>query len=296
MRLSSSRRGIALISALSLLALLGLLLIGAVASATLSQHALHASLDDGSLLGAADYAAGTVLSDPGGFGLADLPLQRPQTFDVAIPATPSVTARVTATRLPSGLYWLVARSGSSNADSATRRVALIARTTWIGPPPASPFTARGPTQLSDDVSVLPDTLSEPDCFVSDVPVPVQTNDSSALFDAAGQWSALAAASGVRVTAGDTTLTSGSLAGILMVSGDLVIDGPFEMTGLIVTRGTVRSTVGFHLTGAILSQASSAPSIDLHGATVRYAPCLVSRLLRRASRLRVVRAWGWAELF
>lgn len=296
MRVSSSRSGIALISALSLLSLLGLLLVGAVASATLSQHALRASLNDAPLLGAADYAVGAILADPPAFGLADLPLQRPRPISVALPPNSSFTASVTATRLPSGLYWLVARSLSPDADSAQRRVGLIARTAWIGPPPPSPFMARGPTTLSPDVVVLPDTVVDPDCSVPLVPPPVQTADSTALFDAAGQWAALAAVPAVRTTAGDTTLSSGAFDGILMVSGNLLIEGPFEMTGLIVARGTVRSTVGFHLTGAILSQAASPPSIDLHGATVRYAPCLVTRLLRRASPLRAVRGWGWAELF
>jgi hypothetical protein len=295
MTVSSTRPGIALISALSLLALLGLLLIGAVASATLAQHALRSSLDDGSLLGAADYAAGALLADPRAFGLADLPLQRPQTFDVALPGSSSLTASVTATRLPSGLYWLVARAMSS-PDSAQRRVAVIARTGWIGPPPEAPFTAGGSTNLGPDVVVLPDTMVDPECATSGVPSAVQTADSSALFEAADQWPALAAGPDVRRTAGDTTLTSGSFDGILMVDGNLVVDGPFELTGLIVARGTVRSSVGFHLTGAIVSQASSAPSIDLQGATVRYAPCLVRRLLRRASPLRAVRRWGWAELF
>lgn len=296
MRILSNRPGIALVSALALLALLGLLLAGAVASATIAQHALHASLADAPLLGAADYAAGAVLGNPQSFGLADLPLQRPQTFDIPVPSSPPLIASVTATRLPSGLYWLVAKSVSSESDTARRRIGVIARTIWVGPPPSAPFVARGSTSLSPDVVVLADTTSGPDCAVSSAPAPIQTTDSASLFDGGGRWAALAAASGVRMTAGDTTVTTGTFDGILMVGGNLVIDGPFTMTGLIVARGTVRSNIGFDLTGAVVSQSGSASSIDLHGATVRYAPCLVGRLLRRASPLRAVRVWGWAELF
>jgi hypothetical protein len=293
---SSNRYGIALVSAVALLALLGLLLVGAVASASMAHRALGASLSDGSLLGAADYAIGEALSDPSRFGLADLALQHSQTSAVPVPGAAQIRATLSATRLPSGLYWLVGRSESGDADVARRRVAVIARTAWVGPPPSAPFVSRGSTQLSADVAVLPDTLSEPDCAVSGLPDPVQTADSITLFQAAGQWAALAAASGVLATTGDTTITGGSFDGILMVAGNLVIDGPFDMTGLIVARGTVRSTVGFHLRGSLLSQAGFPASIDLHGATVRYAPCVVSRLLRRASPLRAVRVWGWSELF
>jgi hypothetical protein len=295
-RRSRRRRGVALVSALALLAFLGLLLVGAVASATMAQHALHASLSDAPLLGAADYAVGEVLADPQRFALADLDLQRPRSFDIPIPGASAITARVTATRLPTGLYWLVSRSSSTDADTTVRRTATLARTAWVARPPASPFTARGLTTLSPDVVVLLDSIAEPDCAVPSVPSPIQTVDSSSLFDAPGQWASLAAAPGVRVASADTTLTAGTFDGILMVGGNLFVDGPFEMTGLIVVRGTVHSNMGFHLTGAIVSQSPAAASIDLHGATVRFAPCLVSRLLRRASPVRAVRVWGWAELF
>ena len=246
MRILSSRPGIALVSALALLALLGLLLAGAVASATIAQHALHASLADAPLLGAADYAAGAVLGNPQSFGLADLPLQRPQTFDIPVPCVkPALIASVTATGTSSGLYWLVAKSVSSESDTARRRIGVIARTIWVGPPPSAPFVARGSTSLSPDVVVLADTTGGPDCAVSSAPAPIQTTDSASLFDGGGRWAALAAASGVRTTAGDTTLTAGTFDGILMVSGNLVIDGPFTMTGLIVARaGPSAPNIGF----------------------------------------------------
>ena len=35
-----------------------------------------------------------------------------------------------------------------------------------------------------------DTLGEPDCAMSGVPPPLQTDDSSSVFDGAGQWAAL----------------------------------------------------------------------------------------------------------
>jgi hypothetical protein len=296
MRVYSRRHGVALVAALSLLALLGLLIVAAVAASSMSQRATRLSLTDGPLLDAADFAAAAVLADPSRFGLADLPLQRAQAFDVPLVASPGVVANVSATRLPFGAYWIVGESAMPDADAGHRRVGLLARTAWIARPPAAPFVARGSTTLSSDVVVLVDTAGEPDCTVPTAPPPVQTADSSIVFAAPGQWAMLAAAPGVRLTSGDTTLNGGSFEGILMVVGDLTIDGPFDATGLIVARGRIRSTLGFPLTGARVSQANAAAAIDLHGATVRYAPCLVGLLLRRASPIVAVRPWRWTELF
>jgi hypothetical protein len=294
---TSRRDGVALFAAVSLMAFLGLLIIAAVAASSMSQHATHLSLTDAPLLAADDYALGEVLTNPLAFGLADLELQRGRRFDIPLPSSyAGLNARLSATRLPSGIFWIVAESRANDADGARRRVAMLARTAWIGPPPASSFVARGSTALDADVIVLADTTGEPDCAIRSAPAAVQTADSSTLFSSSGQWEGLAAAPGVRVASGDTTLTAGAFEGILMVGGNLTVSGALEASGLIVARGRIRSTAGFHLTGAMISQSDAAGAIELHGATVRYAPCLVASLLRRASPVRALRGWGWTELF
>lgn len=296
MSISSNRSGVALVSALSLLALVGLLFAGAVAVATTAQHAMRVSLPDGALLGAANYSIGEVLADPVRFGLADLPFGIAREEAVSVPGVPFIRASVRATRLSNGVYWLVGKAMTMDADSARRRVSVVARTAWLGPVPVAPLIARGPTALALDVTVLNDTVGEPDCHVSAAPAPLRTDDSSTVFDGAGQWSALSSAPGVRFVRGDTTISSGSFDGILIVDGQLTIDGLVDLRGLVIARGPIRSSVGLHLTGAMVSQASSSPAIDLHGATLRFSPCLVQRLLRRASPIRAARGGGWVELF
>lgn len=298
MRRCASRRGVALVSALSLLALLGLLVAGVVMSASLAERSMRASFVDGPLLGAADYAVGELLRDPAHFGVADLPLGQARGYSVGVPGAPSIDATVTATRLPGGIYWLVARASTVDGDSARRSINILARTAWIGPPPAAPFVARGPTSLAADVIVLPDTADEPDCRSTGPPPPsLATDDSVALFAEASQWASLATVPDVRLVEGDTTITSGAFEGILMVGGDLTVDGPFTMTGLIVARGRVRSHIGFHLTGAVVSHfGGPGAAIDLAGATVRFGPCLVARLLRGSSPLKAAGGWHWTELF
>jgi len=296
MSICSNRAGIALVSALSLLALLGLLLAGAVAVATTAQHATRVSLPEGVLLGAADYSIGELLADPVRFGLADLPLGTAREEDVQVPGVSFIKSSVRATRLSNGVYWLVGKAATTDADSARRSVGVVAHTEWLGPVPIAPLIARGQTALASDVIVLNDTLGEPDCVVTTVPAPLQTSDSSTVFDGPGQWSAVSSAPGVRHVRGDTTLSSGSFEGILIVDGQLTIDGFVDLRGLVIARGPIRSPIGLHLTGAMVSQASGSAAIDLHGATLRFSPCLVHVLLRRASPIRAARAGGWVELF
>jgi hypothetical protein len=280
---------------LGLLAMLGLLMAGAMAVAVNGQHAARLSMSDGVLVAAADYGVGELLADPRRFGLSDLPLGRAASFAATVPGVTGIRSSATVTRLPSGVYWLVGRAAMQDADSARRTVNVVARTNWIGTPPAAPFVARGTTVLAADVTVAPELGGEADCADAGIPAAIETSDATALFETP-QASALATAVGVRVVHRDTVITSGAFEGMLMVEGDLTIDGAFDMRGLIVAEGRVRSSIGLRLTGAIVSRASGPAAIDLRGAAVRYSPCLVGQIVRRVSSIEIVRGWGWTELF
>ena len=101
--------------------------------------------------------------------------------------------------------------------------------------------------------------------------------------------------------GDTTISTGSFDGILMVDGALTIAGPFTMSGLIVARGAIDATAAssLSLVGAVMSFAprgSGAPAIKFSGVTIRYSRCAVDRALRRALIPRRVVQRSWIELF
>jgi hypothetical protein len=275
--------------------MLGLLMAGAIAVAANGQHAARLSMTDGVLIGAADYAAGELLADPHRFGLSDLPLGRAASFAMTVPGVANIQSSATVTRLPAAVYWVVGRAAMPGTDSARRTVNVVARTIWIGTPPAAPFVARGTTVLSPDVSVEVEPGGEPDCAAAAVPATIETADSVALFETPEAFS-LQNAVGVRIVRRDTVITSGAFDGILMVEGDLTVDGAFDMRGLIVARGRVRSSIGLRLTGAVVSRAAGPAAIDLRGAAVRYSPCLVASIVRRLSSIEVVRGWGWTELF
>lgn len=291
-----NRRGIALLSALSLLALLGLLVAGAVASASIAQRASRLALMDGPLAADADYALAAVLANSASYHLEDLPLGAASTLDVALPSGDGVRATVGVTRLPNGLLWLVASSSISGAERGSRRVNLIARFPLAFSPPAAPIVARSVATLAPDVVVLSDSSGDADCFAAPSTVPVQTADSSVVFATARQLALLDSAPGVVHVRGDTTIVGGSLTGILLVDGILTVDGPFTLTGLAIANA-IRSTRGFSVVGAVVGQAVGAtPSVDLAGATIRYSPCTVSRSFRAAGAPRAVRGRAWSELF
>ncbi len=292
-----NRHGIALLSALSLLTLLGLLIAGAVASVTVAHRATRVALLDGSLSADADYALMSVLGESATYGLADLPLGQARTFDVPPGAGIGVLTSVSATRLPAGLLWLVAVASIDGYDRGARRANLIARFPVAGAPPAAPIVARGGVALAADVTITPDGGGDADCAVTTSPAPLQTSDSVALFQTARQLAVLDSAPGVRHVRGDTTITSGTYNGMLLVDGTLTIDGPFVLIGLVIARGAIRSSHGLTVVGALISQAAGPlPAIDLAGANIRYSPCATALALRLAAPPRSVRGRAWAEMF
>ena len=294
--IASRRRGVALFAALSLLALLGLLTVGAFASTTLSQRAERLHQDGDLLDAAADYSLTTVLASPTQFGLASLPLGVAQSFTVDVPQPDRVAATVAATRLPGGVLWLVADVNLTGAELGHRRVGLVARFAAIGPMPTSPFTARGRITLVDSVQVSSDTSGDADCRVRGPVSPTnQTADSSAYFVTAAQLSSLDSAASVRHVRGDTTISGGSFTGVLIADGNVIVSGPFSLDGLLIARGRVTAAGGLTVRGALMAFSADSAAVQITHAQVEYSPCAVSRALRTALPPRPVRGRSWSDL-
>ncbi len=298
--MKTSRAGIALIGALSLMTLLGLMIVGAVAATTIAQRTERLSWSSAPLAAAADFALASVVGNPAMYGVADLPFGETR---LVVPQSAGAAGAVSvaATRLRGGIIWLVAEARSSSADSAYRRINLLARFATAGPAPSSPATARGPIVFGSGVSIAADTTGDPDCARPAAAPPVQTTDSASLFQLPWQRAALDSAgegAGVRHVRGDTTLSSGEFAGILIVDGDVTFDGDVQITGLVVASGRIRTIrPGLRLAGAMISAATGPqPAIDVDNAWIRYSPCAVSVVLRRAAALRTVAGRAWSELF
>ena len=311
------RRGVALAAALGLMALLGLLIAGALASSIAARRATWLSQSDALLSASADDALGAALEQWQEFLLADLPLGAPRAFDVAAAPGAPVQASVVVTRLPHDLLWMVADAESRGLDHGRRRFGLVARFTVPGASPPAGIVARGNVHLSGAVRTSIDSAGDADCaarggvsgvlvapgstWTADdsvrVSIDARALDSSTYYLASRQRAWLDSAIGVRHVAGDTTIAGGSYQGILLVDGALLVTQPFTMTGIVIARGPIEASDSLFLTGALLSFAPPPQtSIALSGGAIQYAPCVVARLLRRASPPRPVRERSWSEIF
>lgn len=313
-----ARRGIALFAAVALMALIGLLVAGAVASSTIAQRSLRLSFTDAALTAAADYALNTILSDPRGFRLAELTLGERATFDIPIPDSKDAHVVVGVTRLSGGVLWLVADASSGDTDQGHRRMNLVARFPMVGAVPEAAIVARGNVHLGHDVLFHADTSHDPDCSTgpaADVivaPGAVVTGgdtsralvravaaDTATYYLTASQLAVLDGARTIIHVRGDTTITAGQLDGILIADGSVTVSGAYTVTGLIIARGRIEVLGGgFSLTGAMLSFENPATgnAIELSDATIRYSSCSVAKALRVALAPRPVRQRSWAEVF
>lgn len=310
------RRGVALAAALGLLALLGILIAGAVASSTAARRAVWLAQSDAVLSASADYALGSVLASWQDSLLFDLPLGVPHSIQSTVAQSLPVHVAVTTTRLPDDLLWLVGDAWTGGLDEGRRRFGLVARFSVPGRPPPAGIVARGGVNLADGVRTSIDTSGEADCAaapdgpavivapnsVSTMPDSVRVSvdaraaDSATYYLTSRQVALLDSAIGVRRVAGDTTIAGGSYQGILLVDGALRITKPFAIVGLVIARGSIEASDSLRVTGAVLSFASAQPAISLPSGAIEYAPCVVARALRRASPPRPVRERSWSEIF
>ena len=310
------RRGIALLMALTLLALLGLAIAGGMAHTIASQRAATLSQNAASLDAAADRALATVLADANAYGVSTLRLGETRAFNLDVADMPQLSTTVSVTRLTGGVLWMVAAASSRADMAAGRRVNLVARFPTIGALPPAPIVTRGNLRLGDGVRFSVDSAQDADCAAAPVPAAIVApgatvrapsgirvdttdvaRDSATYYLTQAGLAALATAAGVVHAAGDTTIAGGTFEGILIVDGSLTLHGTFAVSGLIVVRGAIDATDAVvSARGALLSFNASNVSTILTDLSVEYAPCVVARVMRVALSPRVVRLRSWSEFF
>ncbi len=313
----TSRAGMALVMALTLIALIGLAVAGGLAHTVASQRAAALSQNAAMLDAAADRAIGAVLGDAQHYGLAALRVGESRVFDAPADDTPVISATVAVTRVAGDVLWIVGAATSRSDTTAGRRVNVIARFPTAGPPPAAALVTRGNVTLTDAARFTVDTARDDDCVAGPGPAVIVApeattrvpagmrvdtaefaRDSTAFFLTQRQLALLTSAAGVVHVAGDTTITGGTFDGMLIVDGSLVLRGSFAASGLIIARGVIdASDATLTMRGALLSFAApSGMSTIFTAASVEYSPCVVARVMRVALAPRTVRLRRWAELF
>ena len=96
--------------------------------------------------------------------------------------------------------------------------------------------------------------------------------------------------------GPLTLTTGTGGGqgILLVDGELTIEGNFHFYGLVIVKGEIQMKGNVQITGAVIAgaQLQSEP-----GDLIRYSQCAVALVLEAAGEEAApLRSRGWLQMF
>jgi hypothetical protein len=97
------RSGIALVGALALLTVSGIVVAALVASSITAQRSMRLGGSDAAALASAEYAASSILAGASTYQLARQPLGVTQRYDVAVEQTSELRVDVGVTRLPHGV-------------------------------------------------------------------------------------------------------------------------------------------------------------------------------------------------
>jgi len=105
--------------------------------------------------------------------------------------------------------------------------------------------------------------------------------------------------------GDLILNGGAGQGILLVQGDLNVQGKFEFYGIVIVRGRLKTQGGganaIHFRGAVMvanvGTEEDDDKNDIGGnAKIQYSSCAVQRAATSAGRGAQLRSRGWLQLF
>jgi hypothetical protein len=99
--------------------------------------------------------------------------------------------------------------------------------------------------------------------------------------------------------GNATLTNGTGQGILLVDGDLTKSGNFSFYGVVIARGTIRSSGSNNgVTGVEMAAAVDlGDAVTLSGSTtIQYSSCAVQQALASSSTLTTGKGRAWVNLY
>ncbi len=101
--------------------------------------------------------------------------------------------------------------------------------------------------------------------------------------------------------GTLRLNGGAGQGILLVEGDLVVNGSFEFYGVVIVRGSMTTAGGgagsIHFRGAVMAANVNLDDNHIAGnAQIQYSSCVVQRAETAAGVGSQLRSRGWLQLF
>jgi len=102
-------------------------------------------------------------------------------------------------------------------------------------------------------------------------------------------------------AGDATLNGDQGQGVLLVDGDLNVQGSFVFYGIVLVQGSLKTAGGgstdAHFYGAVMANNVDLELNSLSGnATLQYSKCAVTNAMEATQVVTPVRSRAWAQLF
>jgi len=102
-------------------------------------------------------------------------------------------------------------------------------------------------------------------------------------------------------AGDATLNGDQGQGILLVDGDLSIQGSFVFYGIVLVQGSLKTAGGgstdAHFYGAVMANNVDLELNSLSGnATLQYSKCAITNAMEGTQSVSPIRSRGWIQLF
>jgi hypothetical protein len=101
--------------------------------------------------------------------------------------------------------------------------------------------------------------------------------------------------------GNVTLNNVQGQGILLVDGDMTVQGSYEFFGVVVVRGALKTagggTTDAHFWGAVMAQNVELDTQNMSGkATLNYSKCAILQSLQNTGLVSMMRSRGWVQLF
>lgn len=101
--------------------------------------------------------------------------------------------------------------------------------------------------------------------------------------------------------GTITLNNVQGQGILLVDGDLNVQGSYQFFGIVIIQGDLKTAGGgstdAHFWGGVMAQNADLSIQNLSGkATLNYSSCAILSALQAQSQISIMRSRGWVQLY
>lgn len=101
--------------------------------------------------------------------------------------------------------------------------------------------------------------------------------------------------------GTITLNNVQGQGILLVDGDLEVQGSYQFFGIVVVQGDLKTSGGgstdAHFWGGVMAKNADLSIQSLSGkATLNYSSCSINAVLQATSPISMMRSRGWVQLY